>query len=776
MKKIFFIAKNELYSLFYSPIAWILMIIFLILTNADYIATLDRLVGVFERGGPNLAHLKNLTAALTSSPMSGFLPGVIRNLYLFFPLITMGLISREVGNGTIKLLYSSPLKIREIVLGKYLAIVTFTLCLIGLLLITMVSLSLCIINPDYIQILASLFGLFLVLATYAAIGLFISSLTSYQIVAAIITLAIFAFLSQVGGLWQEIDFVRNITYYLNIGGRAGNFINGLLNLRDFTYFMILISSFLLFTIIRIKSATESISKFRKALRYVAVIAGAFLLGYITNKPQVNVYFDATRGKIHTITPPTQAVLARLNDGELEITAYANLLNSYYAFAPSQQLSIEAGVWEKYIRFKPDINLKYVYYYNIDTNAYPFKVNPGKTLKEIAEKEVKSYRLTLDRFLSPERVSKLVNIKAEENRCFFVMKYKGKTAIVRTFDDMQFWPSENEISATINRLISTPPKFAFLSDEIERGPFSERVRDYKLISSQLGNRYAPINQGYDFDTVSLRRSEIPANLAALVISDPRTPFTPEGLEKINKYVDGGGNLFMTTEPDRREISKPVLEKLGLSLREGMIIQPDKKLSSDIAFTLLTDTAAKISPQFNRQITNDRKYYGDPLFRVAMAGASAMDYQEKDGFHIYPLLRTDSALSWNRVAPISNDSLQLPASKLASDEHGSFVTAVRMNRVINGKQQRIIVASDADYLTKPQFDGWEPKRYNYNFGFWCFSYFTYGQFPANTLRPESIDDAFKIGASNIPFQKLLFYWIIPALVGIWASIILIRRKRK
>ncbi|MCR9013386.1 hypothetical protein, partial [Gabonibacter chumensis] len=76
-----------------------------------------------------------------------------------------------------------------------------------------------------------------------AIGLFMSSLTSYQIVAAVGTLAILAGLSYVKDLWQDLDFVRDITFWLAISGRAGEFVNGLICSEDVIYFLIVIGLF-----------------------------------------------------------------------------------------------------------------------------------------------------------------------------------------------------------------------------------------------------------------------------------------------------------------------------------------------------------------------------------------------------------------------------------------------------------------------------------------------------------------------------------------------------
>ncbi len=220
---------------------------------------------------------------------------------------------------------------------------------------------------------------------------------------------------------------------------------------------------------------------------------------------------------------------------------------------------------------------------------PQNYTSGKSLRELAENDAKTYGFSLKNVLTPEEVNQITNTQKEEFRNFFQLKYKNRTAVVRTFNDNIFWPRESEWAAGINRLIASPPKIAFLADEIERGPFSARVRDYYVFANRLSDRFSLINQGYDFDTISLKHNAIPSDIAALVIADPRTPFTPGNWEKINNYINSGGNLFVATEPDRKEVISPLLKNLGLSLREGMLIQPSTKYSSDCVFAYITDTA-------------------------------------------------------------------------------------------------------------------------------------------------------------------------------------------
>lgn len=777
MKKILYITRNELYSLFYSPIAWLLMILFIVLTGSDYIDRLEGMAGAFERGGAEMIAMKNLTKKIATGYHSGYFAMVIYNLYIFLPLLTMGLISREVSSGTIKLLHSSPLRIRDIVMGKYLAIVIFTLCLLFLVLLTVGALCFSITSPDYLQLAASLFGLFMILSTYSAIGLFISSLTPYQVAAAIITLAVFALFSRAGTLWQDIDIIRGITYYLNIGEKSANFVSGLLNLRDFTYFLIIIGGFLMFTIIKIKSGTESISTFRKVLRYSAVVAVGFILGYVTSNPHLNVYYDATRNKINTITLPTQAALKTIDDGELEITAYSNLLdNSFMIFSPFNQNYIHSQVLEQYIRFKPDIKINYVYYYNLDPNDWRAKSYSRDSLGILAEKTAGTYGVSFKRFHSPEEIKKQFNVDLEGSRSFFLLKYKGKQSVLRTFYDSETWPGEDEVAAAIYRLVNTAPKLYFLSDEIERGIHSYQQKDYQTMVSEQTFRHALVNQGYDVDTLSLKRGPIPSDISALVIADPRTAISPESIAMINNYIDAGGNLLLAIEPDRKELLRPLLDKLGITYRDGMILQPTGYQSADYVLPFITKTALGMSPALRSRSEIFNMCFGDTVFKISMPGAGSLSYKETNGFTIEPLLYTDSSRSWSRSSPVNPDSLNLKIEKATNDESGSFPTALRMHRKINGKEQRIIVTADADYLSKAENNDQGGSRFNQTFSFATFSYFSYGKFPANTQRPHSLDNRFTVTVKDIRPQKIFFYWIVPIAIGIASSVLLIRRKRK
>src|SRR5690606_35795594 len=145
---------------------------------------------------------------------------------------------------SIKLLLSSPVTVSQIVLGKFLSMMGYAFVLALVLGSFIISGLISIEGLDIEFVLGGILGIYLLMCAYSAIGLFMSSLTSYQVVAAISTLAILAALNFVGQIGQSYDFIRDITYWLSISGRADNMVNGLISSKDLIYFVLVIGMFL----------------------------------------------------------------------------------------------------------------------------------------------------------------------------------------------------------------------------------------------------------------------------------------------------------------------------------------------------------------------------------------------------------------------------------------------------------------------------------------------------------------------------------------------------
>ncbi|RQO75637.1 ABC transporter [Pedobacter sp. KBW06] len=761
------IAITEVRLLFYSPIAWFMLIAFLIQTAIPYVSKMES----YDRAQELKAPMMSITMSLFSIPIYGLFQQVAENLYLYLPLLTMGLISREISSNSIKLLYSSPVKISEIIFGKFFAIICFNFLLVAGLGLFVFAAYFTIEYVDVLLLLSGLFGIFLLLGAYASIGLFMSCLTSYQVVAAIGTFVVFAFLNYIGYLWQDIDFVRDLTYFLSISGRSTMIIFGLISTKDVIYFLVIMAVFLSASIIKLQDERNSKPIILKLSRYFFVLFLALFIGYFTSRPAFVGYFDTTRNSSLTISKDVQKILKEL-PGPLEITMYVNLLDETYMQGQSKFRNSDMDRWERYTRFKPDLEFKYVYYYDepAGKSSYLYKSNPGKTLKQMAETKAKAYKLDLSYFKTPEEIRTLIDLKPERNRLVMQLKYKRKSTFLRTFDDNMFWPGSSEIAAAFKVLTDSGlSKIAFLDGEYERGIDKLGDRGYNRFTIDKEFRFAMINQGFDVEQLNLQVKDIPSDIIALVIADPRKEFTPEVESKIRNYIKEGGNLLVTAEPGKQVILSPILKDVGIQIKEGTLVQPTKEYTIDFVLPYLTPASGKWGRDFV-------KSYKDSV-PVSTSGVAALDYSKDGNFKVESLLMSDANKSWNKKGRLVLDSTEVFYNSVEGDEKGSFPVALSLTRKIKEKEQRIAVIGDADLMANGVLlKDTKVKTGNFKFNIALFSWFNYGRFPVDVSTTASMDNHVLTNDFYISILKIIFLVFFPGLLLISGSVLLIRRKRK
>jgi ABC-2 type transport system permease protein len=412
------------------------------------------------------------------------------------------------------------------------------------------------------------------LCAYSAIGLFMSSLTSYQIVAAVSTFVMIGVLSYIGTLWQRMDFVRDLTYFLSLSGRTHHMLKGLITTKDVIYFIVIVYMFLGFTIYKLQSGRETKAWYVSAGRYTAIVVSALVIGYITSRPSLIGYWDTTANQDNTLTPNAQRIIKELGDDKLTITVYSNFLDNYWFFGLPEQRNKYLERWEPYVRFKPDIDFNYVNYYDrpLALGYDLFKAYKGKTIRQIAEQRAKAEDLKMSMFETPEQIQMEIDLKPEMNRFVMKLTYKDRSTFLRIFNDQMVWPSEAEVSAAFKRLLKAKiPVIAFVTGDGERNTGKKGDREYKGLTTDKVFRYALINQGFDIDTISLSTRDIPDNITALVIADPQSELSAANIQKIQAYMAKGGNLLIAGEPGRQQMLNPLLETLGVQLTNGMLEQ-------------------------------------------------------------------------------------------------------------------------------------------------------------------------------------------------------------
>src|SRR5690606_9655751 len=108
--------------------------------------------------------------------------------------------------------------------------------------------------------------------------------------------------------------------------------------------------------------------------------------------------------------------------------------------------------------------------------------------------------------------------------------------------------------------------------------------------------------------------------------------------------------------------------------------------------------------------------------------------------------------------------------------SIPTALALTREVNGKEQRILVTGDADFLSNIELGRSYPRTGNADFYQGFLGWFSYGKFPIEPTWPDPIDNALHITGNGVPVIKWVMLGIIPGILLIMGTVLLIRRKRK
>lgn len=774
MKMIFKIARIEIKQLFYSPIAWFLLIVFLVQCGFTYTEVLDNFVRRQEMGGTAMTSMKTLTAWMFSGAQ-GMFGSVLKNIFLYVPLLTMGLISREMSSGTIKLLYTSPVTVTQIVLGKYVSMLIYNACLVACIGFLMIVACFNIQSPDIPLLLSGLLGVFLLLSTYAAIGVFMSSLTTYQILAGIGTFVMIGILSYVGNVWQRYDFVRDLTYFLSLTGRTEKLLAGLISSKDVIYFGAIIFIFLSFTILRMTATRKSRTVGQSALRYGGVLVLALLIGYVSSRPGLIAYYDVTDIESQSLAPEVKQIVKDLGDEPMEVTAYSNLLGTYYELGLPEFRNRYLDFWEPYQRYKPNISFKYVSYFDSSYDntgqimAAPLPGGGMPSLRQQAEQRAKNFDYTIADYQSPEKMRETIDLRPELTRFVMQIKYKNRSTFLRVFNDFTVFPNEPEVAAALKRLQNARfPKIVFLTGDMERSLFRTGAREYQYLANNKPFRYAFVNQGFDVDTVSIDQADIPATADVVVVADPLRALSPLALQKIKAYVAGGGNLLVTAESGRQDIINPVISPLGVQLMEGSIAEPDPLRAANRVLAQMTPETAKFSKDLAVKIRNKAG--------VLMPGVTGLWFTADSGYSVKTLLTNDPERSFLKKGALVADTGEVVFNEPKGDQRGVFPLALALTRQINGKQQRIVVAGDADFLSNDVSTFYLPEAVNFTFNTGLFSWLTNRGFPIGADLPESKDRRLNISSDGVKVLKIVLIWIVPGMVLLIASVLLIRRKRK
>ena len=229
---IFTIARRELTSMFLSPLAWVILAVIQAILGWMFLAQIEN----FYLLQPQLIELENAPGVtdIIIAPIFS-LAAII--LLMIMPLLTMRSLAEEKKNKTITLLFSAPISITQLVLGKFLGLFWFVLILTSMLMLMPLFL-LVGTELDMGKLLSIFIGMLLLLSSFAAIGLYLSSLTDNQTVAAVSTFGTLLM------LWIiEWNTEQTLFHYLSLLAHHQPLLEGLFSSTDVGYFLLIIILF-----------------------------------------------------------------------------------------------------------------------------------------------------------------------------------------------------------------------------------------------------------------------------------------------------------------------------------------------------------------------------------------------------------------------------------------------------------------------------------------------------------------------------------------------------
>ncbi len=520
------IYKKELRSALYSVTGCLFVSVNLLVIGLYFLA--DNLLGMYN----------SLNALMSSVDFI---------LIIMVPILTMRILSEERRLKTDQLLLTSPVSIGSIVLGKYLSMLTFFMIptLVACALPPIMS---CFGEVDYAGSYISILGYFLFGSACIAVGVFISSLTESQVIAAVLSFIILFLTFLMNGIVNILsrggENASRILEIFDFASRLEGLMNGVVNIADVVYFLsvTVLLLFLTYQSIQrrrfsVSRATLSLSVYSSAVSFIAIGIAVALNLVVSALPTTMTSIDLTNEGRYTLTQDSKEFLASLSE---DITIYVIAANEdelkdygYSEVAATLRQYEETSPRIKVVYKDPALDPGFISNYTdsqisicslVVVNGGRFRVINGYDLYE-TEVDYQTYT---------------------ENRTAYDGEGQLTSAISYvTVDDM---PVVYELTGHDEDPIS---RFTSLHDAIEK--MNLQMEQINLLNT----------------------GAVPEDAAALFILGPKSDLTGEDAGLIMDYLDGGGKAVIACNytPEDMPNLDSVMSHYGVEHINGIVVEAD-----------------------------------------------------------------------------------------------------------------------------------------------------------------------------------------------------------
>ncbi len=482
------------------------------------------------------------------------------------PVLTMRILAEERKNKTDQLILTAPVSVGKIVSAKFLAMGSIFTIAVAVIAVTPLILS-AFGSVPLAENYVGLLGFWLYGLACIAVGMFVSSLTESQVIAAVVSFALLFLGYMMNSICNLISTSENVLTKIlgcyDLTGRLDNFFAGMFDIGGIIYYLTLIAVFLFLTVQSIQKRrwSMSVKKLKLGVFSTGMIAFGMALAVFVNliagaMPATWMQLDATSQKIYSLTSDTTDMLSKLQED----------VNIYVLAAKDAADSTVAKTLERYQAGSSHVKVEYK-----DPAKYPNFYASYTDNTSITQNSL---------IVVSDKRNKVINYS---NLYESSMDYNTYSTTTTGYD------AEGQITSAIQYVVSdNMPVVYALEGHNETGladGFQEVIEKANIT----------------LETINLLNyNEIPADAAALIINGPTSDFSTDDAAKVSTYLKNGGKAFITLGFTEQEMTNfySILSEYEVTVAAGMVMETDTNyyyqqpyyLLPEVKSTTLTSGAA------------------------------------------------------------------------------------------------------------------------------------------------------------------------------------------
>lgn len=752
MKNILTIIKKELRSYFNNPTAYVVVAAFLLLWEFLFFRN------VFLIGEVSLSSLFE------------YLPWIFM---IVIPALTMGTLAEEKNEGTLEFLLTHPLSQAELVIGKFLGVLSFSA--ISLLFVFPLAWSFNHFGTlDWGQVFGQYLASVFLASVLITLGILVSSFFASQISSFLISAVVGFFLVIVGSEFFSNHFPLGIASFLDqlsVSNHFDSMSRGVIDARDVWYFVSLSSVLLGFTYLNLMK-----NKYgnRKVAYRNYQITAVLLLGIVILSSFVGINIpgriDLSKDKIYTLSSATKNVLANLPD-IVNVSLYAS------AQLPAQLQPV--------LRETKDTLMEY----QKSSRGKLTLATKDPSADSVVANEASSYGIHPVQF----NVVSQEEFQVKNGYLGIAISYGGKDENIPFVDNVN--DLEYQLTSLISKLtVDNKPKVGFLSGSGEKSLYG----DYGLINSELKKQFDVVeitaksdetenaktkkSNTKDNSPISLpKKIIIPDGVKTLVIADPTENYSDDEKNTISDFISKGGNVFfmlggvsvspqmLSASASQNNLIDYIKDKTGVEIEKNLVY--DLRSNASVGFSGGQMRYILPYPFWLRaQKSSDNSPIVAKIDQVTLPWASSLRIDDnvlnEKGFEKTELLvTTDYAGNQSSGFKIS------PDQKLSSQNLDKKILAVALSSKQNSG--RIVIVGNSSFLSDDQI---RDNSSNFGFGLEAISWLgqesSLSQIKVKNLADRKFVFANSSDPTIIKFGNMAFVLVTVSGYGFWR---LFRRRK-